>query len=255
VYNAALALNYMRQAFLAFLVLTLIPQTATAQGSNNGIWTSPGYNVQNVPSGRDAGIPSGAGNWGSAARMTGSALQVKTAPAPSVNAVDIVYDNEQGIEMLRISGTNLGSYKERIHITMGGAKVNVLRCDPKLIAAELPPGAASPSLVSIKINGQVVLKDKKIELPPRVTGVSLLSGPPGTPITIYGTHFAQKLTDNTVFIGSVEVPINGGSTTELSVVISGALNMQLTGGVPIVVKVGQLTSNSNVGIRIQNRMY
>jgi hypothetical protein len=241
----------MRQTFLILLAFTLGSMPiAFAQGSDGtGVWTSPGYGMQDSRNGEDTGNTN-------SHQVPAASNRTTSASAPVVNTIDVVYDNVEKVEILQITGANFSPYKEKIRITVSGAQASVLRSDPKLITAVLPPDSGSPGMVSVAVNGQTVLKDKKIKLPPRVTGVSLLSGPPGTPITIYGARFARKLTDNQVFIGGIEVPVNGGSRTELSVEVPAALDMQSpVWGVPIMVKVGKLSSNNDVSIRIQNRVY
>jgi hypothetical protein len=83
-----------------------------------------------------------------------------------------------------------------------------------------------------------------------------MSGPPGTSITIYGERFAHKVSDNQITIGGAEAPVNGGSRDRLVTVIPMSLNGQSpTWGAMVVVKSGGLSSNEDVTIRVQSRMY
>jgi hypothetical protein len=179
-----------------------------------------------------------------------------SASAPKIDGINVVYDDVEKIEMLKVSGNNLSPYKEKVRIIVNGSQANVLRAEPSYFTAVLPQDAANPALITIVMNGQTILQDKKVRLPPRVTGVSMLSGPPGTPLTIYGMRFARKLADNKVFIGGMQTPVNGGSTSTLMVVIPIEFNaMSPSWGMPVTVKVGNVSSNSDVTIRIQSRVY
>ena len=234
---------------LAFVVVSMPAPAAFAQGrpGSNGVWTSSGQSAW--PSTQNA-------SSSSATKTTGFTQTNNNSHAPVVSAVDFVYDDVQKIEMLQITGANFSPYKEKVRVTVSGAQASILRSDPRVIMAVLPSGAANIVKVSVETGGQTVLKDKEIRIPPRVTGVSLLSGPPGTPITIYGTHFADTLARNKVYIGGAQAELSGGSKTALMTAIPFILSGQSpTWGAPVVVIRNGLSSKADVTIRIQNRVY
>jgi hypothetical protein len=241
----------MRQLFLFIFAFSLVyTPVVLAQGApgSNGVWTSSGHSVESLSGGSNSKV----GILGS-----GPAQAKNNSPAPTVDSVDVVYDKAERVEMLQISGTNLSPYKEKVRVTVDGSQASVISSKPTMIMAMLPSGIGdNKALISIEINGQTVLKDRKIKLPPKVEGVSLMSGPPGTPITITGSRFGNKASEATVTIGGSEAPVLSCSRTSITTVIPMGFNAQSPSwGVPITVKVNGISSNDDVSVRVQSRMY
>ena len=61
---------------------------------------------------------------------------------------------------------------------------------------------------------------------PKITSFSPASGPVGSTVTITGMNFNATPSANTVFFGSVQAPVTGGSTTSLTVTVPGGTTYQ-----------------------------
>jgi hypothetical protein len=100
------------------------------------------------------------------------------------------------------------------------------------------------------------MQSKPIELvikgAPEVTGVDLISAPPGQEMTISGKGFSATQSENTVTIGGMAASILSSSSKSITVTIPDLPYPSWYQ--PIIVKTGGVESNNNIKINVQQRV-
>lgn len=91
-----------------------------------------------------------------------------------------------------------------------------------------------------------------VKFAPEVTGVDLISAPPGQTMTISGKGFSTTQSENVVTIGGVPAPITSCSSKSITITIPEMFYPQWH--LPISVKTGGVESKPGVQINIQSRV-
>jgi hypothetical protein len=87
---------------------------------------------------------------------------------------------------------------------------------------------------------------------PEVTGVDLLSGPPGQSMVISGKGFSATASENVVTIGGVPAPVT--SCTNKSITINIPEMYYPQWNLPVLVKTGGVESKAGVTVNVQSRV-
>jgi hypothetical protein len=91
-----------------------------------------------------------------------------------------------------------------------------------------------------------------VKFAPEVTGVDLLSGPPGQQMTISGKGFSASQSENIVTIGGTPAAVISSSAKSITVTIPEMFFPQWN--LPVVVKTGGIESKSAVKVNVQSRV-
>jgi hypothetical protein len=139
-----------------------------------------------------------------------------------------------------------------------GNKVAVVKANTstsgKEIIFNLPADIlAGKQNVIVSVGG---IQSKPIELiikaAPEVTGVDLLSAPPGQEMNISGKGFSTTQSENIVTIGGTPAQIVSSSAKSITVTVPEMFYPQWD--LPVVVKTGGIESNSTIKMNIQSRV-
>ncbi len=87
---------------------------------------------------------------------------------------------------------------------------------------------------------------------PSVDAISIISGPPGTPLQIMGSGFDPQPMENEVTVGGVPAVVTTATSTSLNLILPEMFMPQWS--VPIVVRVNGRSSNDTVRVNIQTRV-
>ena len=157
-------------------------------------------------------------------------------------------------EKVTITGKHFAKTAAGDLVQVGKKYATINTASNKEINVTLPEGLeAGKTQIIVTVGGfpskpfEIVIKGA-----PEVTGVDLISAPPGQAFTISGKGFSATASDNTVTLGGVPAPVTSASTTSLSCVVPEMYFPQWN--VPIVVKVGGVSSNDSVKLNIQSRV-
>ena len=136
---------------------------------------------------------------------------------------------------------------------VGDKPATIKSAGAKQIIALVPEGVSGEQLVSVAVAGFPPTKGIKItvQAAPEVTGIDMISAPPGNALTISGKGFSLKSGENQVLIGGVQAAITSVSATSISVVIPEMESPQW--GVSISVVTNKVPSKGNVTINVQRR--
>src|SRR5262249_25843189 len=133
------------------------------------------------------------------------------AASPSINITNIYPSTASHGETVVISGTGFGQYKEDVSVTVDGRNGQVLNAEPHRIQCVLPEDGSPGSVelfVTVRGNKSTPTRITiKPDQKPQITGMSIISGPPGQSMQINGNHFSSKISDNKVYFGGVSAPI------------------------------------------------
>jgi hypothetical protein len=124
----------------------------------------------------------------------------------------------------------------------------------KEITFTLPKESLSGKInVTVSVCG-IVSKaiELQIKAAPEVTGVDLLSGPPGQAMTISGKGFSATQSENVVTIGGVPATITSSSAKSITVTIPEMFYPQWH--LPVIVKTGGVESKPGVEVNVQSRV-
>jgi IPT/TIG domain len=157
-------------------------------------------------------------------------------------------------EKVTISGRHFAKTAAGDLIQVGKKYATINSASAKEINVTLPEGLESgKTQVIVSVGGfpskafEIVIKGA-----PEVTGVDLISAPPGQAFTISGKGFSATASDNIVTLGGTPAPISSASTTSLNCTVPEMYFPQWN--VPIVVKVGGVSSNDSIKLNIQSRV-
>jgi hypothetical protein len=149
-----------------------------------------------------------------------------------------------------LTGNNFGPAQENSLVTFNGAPAVTIAWSNTSITALVPPaGTTGPVMV---VRGGVSTVGLPFTVipspPPTLTSLSVITGPPGTPVTLTGTNFgATQGTSVVTFNGAVATPTSWSTTsivTTVPVVVAGA------GPVHVVV-LGQTSNNLTFVVTVQ----
>ncbi len=150
---------------------------------------------------------------------------------------------------LVLQGENFISDPNLDNVHIGNQKAMVLEAHANNLRVLVPDNVpAGKAKVVVSVSGA---SSQELEVTvltaPKVTGVSLVSGPPGSPLEIYGQNFSANAGQDIVTIGGANAPVQAASTNKLVVVIPEALDAGMPSGpLPVVVEVKGAKSNSDV---------
>ena len=115
---------------------------------------------------------------------------------------------------------------------------------------EVPTGKVN---ITVSIGG-IVSKpfEFTIKGAPEVTGVDLLSGPPGQPLVISGKGFSATGSENSVTIGGVPAAVTSCTSKSITVTIPEMYYPQWN--LPVLVKTGGVESKAGVTVNVQMRV-
>lgn len=185
----------------------------------------------------------------------GGGQDASQGAAPTITGAEVSHTADG--EILTITGTNFSPHRDNVRVTIGGTQIPVLTAEPKMITASILPNLQGREL-EVTIKGWPPVKAaQKIHLPPHVSGISLMSGPPGSVISISGEYFTPpKGGKIEVFIGGVAAPVISNSSSQVSVQIPVGLSAQSpVWGLSVTVRNGKLTSNTDHVVNVQNRVF
>jgi hypothetical protein len=186
----------------------------------------------------------------------GSKLSWKlTTLKPTITSVKpgtAALDNE-----ITLTGRNFSKLPEGNLVYVGNKIALVKKGTPnpgKEIVFNLPKDILTGKQnVVVSVGG---MQSKPIELvikgAPVVTGVDLISAPPGQEMTISGKGFSAIQSENTVTIGGVGASITSSTTRSITVTIPELPYPSWYQ--PIVVKTGGVESNNTIKINVQMRV-
>lgn len=152
-----------------------------------------------------------------------------------------------------LAGKNFSGSKS-VNQVMFGDKPGVVKTSTtKQIVATVPDGVAGDQNVVVWVGG-IPTKPLKITIKgaPEVTGVDMISSPPGQTIVVSGKGFSAKAGENQVLIGGSSAQIVSVSATSITCIIPEIESPQWN--VPIQVKTNNVTSKGNVTINVQRRV-
>jgi hypothetical protein len=140
-----------------------------------------------------------------------------------------------------ITGSNFGATQGTSTVTFNGTAATPTSWSATSIAVPVPTGATTGNVVvtvgGVASNGV----NFTVSIPPSITGLSPISGPVGTSITISGANFGTSQGTSTVtFGGAALTPASWNGTSIMISVPNGAA----AGSSAVVVTVGGLASNS-----------
>jgi hypothetical protein len=172
-------------------------------------------------------------------------------PRPSIT--DIQPTAKGTPDKVTISGRNFAKTVAGDQVQVGTKWATVLSGDSRKINVTLPTGLTGKQKVAV-LAGGFASKPFEYELKaaPVVTGLDLISAPPGQLLTIMGTGFSPVAKDNIATIGGVPATITSCTANTLSVIIPEMYYPQWN--VPVVVKIGTVESNKNIQINVQMRV-
>jgi len=106
------------------------------------------------------------------------------------------------------------------------------------------PNGATSNTISVTVNGLAAYSGMTFivttAVPPVINSFSPTSGPVGTTVTINGNNFSTTVSDNSVYLGDLQVTVTSATTTQLTVTIPvGATNN------PFMITINGLTASSN----------
>ena len=162
-----------------------------------------------------------------------------------------------GEDDITITGKNFAKIASA-NTVMVGTKVATIKSGTstsgKEIVFNLPKDMISgKTTITVSVGG---ILSKAVEFTvkaaPEVTGVDLISAPPGQAMTITGKGFSATQADNLVTIGGVPAPISSCNATSITITVPEMFYPQWH--LPIVVKTGGIESKGNVQINIQMRV-
>lgn len=173
--------------------------------------------------------------------------------APSLSAVE---PKEGGVgRKVTLKGDNFSPVRTDNVVEFSGTKAEVVSVDGKSITVKVPDTLrAGEHDVTVSVQQQrSEIAKYKVKVPPVLESLSLISSPPGQPLTISGKNFAPKASDNKVTIGGVECPVESGNTYSLTVTVPELANPQYY--VPVMVESDGMKATNYMTIDIQNRVF
>lgn len=109
-----------------------------------------------------------------------------------------------------------------VQVELGGAALQVTQRLPNRIAVVIAPGARS-GRVMLRSGGVITQGPEFLvtEAPqaPQIDSFTPTAGPPGTQVTISGRNFSPRVSENSVTLGDVTVPVRSASPFTLRVTI------------------------------------
>ncbi len=154
-----------------------------------------------------------------------------------------------------INGENFCTDPSVDVVTFNGKAGTTVSATPTQLKV-VPPydleGGDADVVVTV-VNQQVGPLALKVKNVPVLTSTSLISAPPGQPVTITGRNFSPNLSENHVFIGGVEAPVLSGDTENLNVVVPQIPSPLWH--VPVYVKIGDGAKSNELFLRVQSRVY
>lgn len=160
-------------------------------------------------------------------------------------------------QSITLEGSNFSPTPALNVVTMEGKPVAVVSATTTSLEVKVPDDAkvgkneVLVTVVGMKTDPVTVTVQPK----PEVTGVSMISAPPGQPLVISGKNFSSKPQDNKVVIGDYAADITAASPTSLTVTIPLALDpIQPVWELPVVVETNGVKSNDDVTVNVQNRV-
>ena len=122
---------------------------------------------------------------------------------------------------ITLNGKNFSSKASLDQVMVGDKPATIKSASGKQIVALVPEGVSGEQLVSVAVAGFPPTKGIKItvQAAPEVTGIDMISAPPGNALTITGKGFSTKGGENQVLINGVQATITSVSATSISIVI------------------------------------
>jgi len=179
--------------------------------------------------------------------ITGPEFRVTAAaPPPTVTAIEPT-SATVGSEV-HIRGENFSPRATDNTVTLNGMPVVVRAASPTELTVLVPTGAAGGAFV-VRVAGSGEVSSPPISI---VVGLTIASfapavAAPGMQVTITGTNFATRASNNRVFLGSERVRIVRATATEMVIEVPAH---GTTGNLLVeIASVGRVTSSSPLTVR------
>ncbi len=226
-----------------------ITGTGLMDGGGNGAVTfngTPATIISQSGTSIQVSVPAGATTGPVSVHANGNTVKSSanfTVIVPQISSLSPNYGAPSAL--VHITGTNFGATQGNGTITTGGAPTYVVSWSDTAIAILVPSDAATGNIV-VHADGQASNGVAFTFYPyPSITGLSVSSGPVGTPVTITGTGLMDGGGNGTVtFNGTAATIISQTSTSILVDVPAGAT----TG--PISVRANGVTVKSSTNFAV-----
>lgn len=211
--------------------------------------TLPVSLVGNVSPGSSQVLIEGMGARGATLKWT------VTAPMPTLKLAKPAKDLAGG-DKLTLTGTNFCTDPKLNLVAIGKSTAEVTKATDTTLEVTVPDDIESgKQKVFVTVVGtKVGPLEVTTSSPPELMSLSLMSGAPGTELTITGKNFAKNPSENQVLFGETPGTVVGGDRGSLSVIIP-EMEQDPQYDVPISVRVGKMKSKNTLDIMIQQRVF
>ena len=142
-------------------------------------------------------------------------FDVTGIPVPQISGISPNYGAPSAV--INITGTNFGATQGSGIVTIGGAPSEVTAWSNTAITVRVPSAAATGNLVVMAGGGASNGVAFTFYPYPSITGLSAVSGPVGTPVTITGTSLIDGGGNGTVTFNGTPATITSQTSTSIQV--------------------------------------
>lgn len=170
---------------------------------------------------------------------------------PKISVASIAPKEASPSDKITITGKNFAR-GALVQIGKQWAKITDLSATKIVVEVPADIEGGKQQLIVTQATVKSKPQDLNIKAAPSVTGIDTISAPPGQPVTISGSGFSKKASDNVVTFNGTPASITSASATSLSVIIPEMHFPQWD--VQIKVKTNGQESKDSVKMNIQSRV-
>ena len=197
-----------------------ITGTALLDGGNKATVTfngTPAAIISDTTTTIMVDVPTGATTGPVDLRVNGIPLSAGTFTVTSPQISSISPNYGAPAALIQIAGNGFGATQGNSFVTVGGAPSHIVSWSNTAIAIQVPSRATTGNIV-VTVGGASSNGEPFTFYPyPAITGVSPLSGPVGTPVTITGTALLDGANKATVTFNGTSAAIIGDTSTTIMV--------------------------------------
>lgn len=171
--------------------------------------------------------------------------------SPKISVTSVTPKEVSPLDKITIAGKN---FAKGALVQIGKGWARIIDLKPNSLTVEVPADVegGKQNVVVTQASVKSTAKEITVKAAPSVTGIDMLSAPPGQPVTLSGKGFSKTASDNVVTFNGTPASITSASSTSISVIIPEIAYPQWD--VQIKVKTNGQESKDSVKMNIQQRV-